>query len=80
MVGCGDRDGIGQRRGDHRGSVRDVIKQVRAGRGSPSEAGRAELRWTPLSSARSVLVSFGWVMAVVLERGGRRDGNDNWSL
>jgi hypothetical protein len=31
MVGCGDRDGIGQRRGDHRGSVREVIKQLEEG-------------------------------------------------
>jgi hypothetical protein len=26
------------------------------------------------------LVWFRWVMAVVLGPGGRRDGNDNWSL
>jgi hypothetical protein len=39
-----------------------------------------DLRWTPLSSARLGLVSFRWVMAAVLEPGGRRDRNDNWSL
>lgn len=39
-----------------------------------------ELRWTPLSSVRLGLVSFGSVMAALLEPGGRRDGNDNWSL
>jgi hypothetical protein len=38
-----------------------------------------DLRWTPLSSARPGLVLFGWVMVVLLEPGGRRDGNDNWS-
>jgi hypothetical protein len=41
---------------------------------------RADLRWTPLSSARPGLVWFRWVMVVVLGPGGRRDGNDNWSL
>lgn len=45
----------------------------------PANAG-ADLRWTPLSSARLGLVSFGWVMVVGLEPGGRRDRNDNWSL
>jgi hypothetical protein len=41
--------------------------------------GAGDLRWTPLSSGRLGLLLLGWV-TVVLGPGGRRDGNDNWSL
>jgi hypothetical protein len=40
----------------------------------------AVLRWTPLSSGRVDLVLVWLVMVGWLGPGGRRDGNDNWSL